>query len=202
MTFPQVVGIYSPVPQQGKSTVAKYLKQKYGYQVVSFATPLKRMATQFLHAMGYSPFEIDGFLSEGKSTRLAEITVDTRHILQTLGTEWGRDCIHPDVWVLCWKRQVNSFLQMGIPVVCDDLRFINEYRALRHITPETAFWRITRSSFYDQIASHPSEGFAENNSNVFIDAEIHNFHGLDDLTKQIDQVLETPQHNAIPVRSD
>ena len=199
MNLPQCIGLYSPVPQQGKSTVAKYLKAKHGYQVVSFATPLKRMATQFLHAMGYSPFEIDQFLSENKSTRLPGIGVDTRHILQTLGTEWGRHCLHPDVWVMCWKRQVETFLNMGIPVVCDDIRYLNEYRAMRHL-PENVFWRITRSSFYDNVPSHPSEGFAENNSNVFIDAEIHNFHSLEDLYQQINTVLEPSEHNATAVR--
>lgn len=200
MNLPRVIGLYSPVPQQGKSTIAKYLKKTHGYQVVSFATPLKRMATQFLHAMGYSPFEIDHFFSEGKSTRIDVIGVDTRHILQTLGTEWGRNCIHPDVWVTAWKRQVDSFLAMGIPVVCDDIRYVNEYRALRHL-PDNVFWRTTRASFYDKI-EHPSEGFAEGNSNVLIDAEIHNFHSLDNLYKQVDQLLETQNHNVVSVRTD
>ena len=200
MNLPRALGIYSPVPQQGKSTIAKYLKQNHGYQIVSFATPLKRMATQFLHGLGYSPFEIDQFLSENKSARLPGIGVDTRHILQTLGSEWGRDCIHPDVWVMAWKRQVDTFLQMNIPVVCDDIRFVNEYRALRNISPETAFWRVTRSSYYDKIPSHPSEGFAENNSSVLIDAEIHNFHSITDLKQQIETVLEPSAHNATAVR--
>ena len=89
--LPRVIGLYSPAPQQGKSTVAQYLRNSYGYSIVSFATPLKRMASHMLHGLGYSPQEIDGFLTEGKSIRLAEIGVDTRHILQTLGAEWGRE---------------------------------------------------------------------------------------------------------------
>jgi len=171
--LPRVIGLYSPAPQQGKSTVAQYLRNSYGYSVVSFATPLKRMASHMLHGLGYSPQEIDGFLTEGKSIRLAEIGVDTRHILQTLGAEWGRGCIHPDLWVYMWQRQVKHILDLGGLVAVDDVRFQNEYEALRRIHPDTQFWRIQRDADFAK-AGHISEGFAENNSRVHFDAWINN----------------------------
>jgi len=171
--LPRVIGLYSPAPQQGKSTVAEYLRNSYGYSIVSFATPLKRMASQMLHGLGYSPAEIDGFLTEGKSIRLAEIGVDTRHILQTLGAEWGRNCIHPDLWVFMWQRQVKHILDLGGLVVVDDVRFQNEYEALRSMHPDTQFWRIQRDPDPAK-AGHISEGFAENNSRVHFDAWINN----------------------------
>lgn len=188
MNLPRVIGLYSPSPQHGKSTVAKYLKQVYGYQIISFATPIKRMTTQFLHGMGYAPSEIDHFLTDGKSARLPGIGVDTRHILQTLGTEWGRSCIHPDVWVQMWEQQAKHVTAMGGRVVCDDVRFINEYRALRH-APENVFWRVTRAEIYD-APGHPSEGFAEDNSNVLIDGQLRNYGTEEELHENINALLK------------
>lgn len=188
MNLPRVIGLYSPAPQQGKTTIAQYLKQTYGYQIVSFATPLKRMTTQFLHGMGYSPMEIDHFLTEGKTMRLPGIGVDTRHILQTLGTEWGRSCIHPDVWVQMWEQQAKHVTAMGGRVVCDDIRFPNEYRAMRH-GPDNVFWRVTNSDIYD-VPNHPSEGFAEQNSNVLIDAQIRNDGTEEALFTRIEEILQ------------
>lgn len=194
MTSPRVIGLYSPAPQQGKSTVAKYLARRHGFHILSFATPLKRMATQFLHGMGYSPGEIEHFLTEGKSMRIPEMGVNTRHILQTLGYEWGRQCIHPDVWVRMWERQAKHYLSMGVPVVSDDVRFQNEYRALFNLqsaSPVRAdFWRITRSSIYDRV-DHPSEGFAENGE-VEISAEVHNYGSERDLEQRVEELLLLP----------
>ena len=191
MTTTRVIGLYSPAPQQGKTTVAKYLKKHHGFQIVSFATPLKRMVTQFLHSMGHTPAEIEHYLTEGKSRKLSPIGVDTRHILRTLGYEWGRECIHPEVWVQMWERQVKQHLAKGISVVSDDVRFLNEYEALFRLSSprplKAAFWRITRSELYD-TPDHPSEGFAESPS-IKIHAEIHNYGTEAELEQQVEKML-------------
>ena len=195
--LPRVIGLYSHAPQQGKSTVAQYLRNSYGYQVVSFATPLKRMASHMLHGLGYSPQEIDGFLTEGKSIRLAEIGVDTRHILQTLGAEWGRNCIHPDLWVFMWQRQVKHILDLGGLVVVDDVRFQNEYEALHQMHPDTQFWRIQRDfSILGGRTGHISEGFAENNSRVHTDAWINNDGSKQSLFETVSGLMPTGPVNA------
>lgn len=51
-----------------------------------------------------------------------------RHIMQTLGTEWGRELIHPDVWVRAMGRRIFSQ-----PVVVADVRFPNEAMLVRNL---------------------------------------------------------------------
>ena len=51
--------------------------------------------------------------------------------MQTLGTEWGRECIGPEVWVDVWKSNVQKWLDGGLNVVVDDMRFPNEWDAVK-----------------------------------------------------------------------
>lgn len=57
-----------------------------------------------------------------------------RIFLQRLGTEWGRQRIHPEIWVEAWRHQlaqeaVKHFRDEMI--VADDCRFENEAAAIR-----------------------------------------------------------------------
>lgn len=49
--------------------------------------------------------------------------------MQTLGTEWGRECIAPDVWTRL--TLAGASLREGRSVVIDDVRFPNEVVAIR-----------------------------------------------------------------------
>ena len=137
---PRVIGIYSPSPGSGKSTAANFLSE-LGYIPVSFATPLKRMVTSFLGCFGYSDLEVSGLLHH-KEEIIPELGVSTRHLLQTLGTEWGRGCVHPDVWAKMWNQTVTPHLASNLHVVVDDVRFPNEAAAVLSVGGE--LWHITR----------------------------------------------------------
>ena len=102
----------------GKSTVAAFLEREAGCTRHRFAKPLKDM----LRAIGLTEREIEGDLKEVPCPALMGRT--PRHALVTLGTEWGRDLIHPDLWVNAWHRT----LPAG-NVVTEDLRFRNEWAA-------------------------------------------------------------------------
>lgn len=53
-----------------------------------------------------------------------------REAMQSLGTEWGRELIHPDIWVTAWSNYV---FKIGAGyVVVDDVRFLNEINAVRN----------------------------------------------------------------------
>ena len=80
----------------GKSFVAARLTD---YELVSFATPLKVMAAQFLiQNYDYSKQDVLFFMNN-KRRKIPELGVTMRHLLQTLGTEWGRKLIDPFIWV-------------------------------------------------------------------------------------------------------
>lgn len=57
-----------------------------------------------------------------------------RVFLQRLGTEWGRERIHPEIWVEAWRNSLAESVveHFGdILAVADDCRFENEATAIR-----------------------------------------------------------------------
>lgn len=108
----------------GKSTAALHLVKNHGFERVRFAGPLKAM----LAALGCTPAEIDGDRKEVPCDLLGGKT--PRHAMQTLGTEWGRDLIAPDLWIRAWEAACAKVLA-GKPIVVDDCRFPNEAEAIR-----------------------------------------------------------------------
>lgn len=108
----------------GKSTAAAYLVERHGFQRVRFAGPLKAM----MAALGCTHEQIDGPEKETPCDLLGGGT--PRHAMQTLGTEWGRDLITPDLWIRAWQAAVAK-VPAGVPIVVDDCRFPNEADAVR-----------------------------------------------------------------------
>jgi hypothetical protein len=145
-----IIGLYSPAAQSGKTTVALEL-QKRGYACLSFAQPLKDMLRVMLSGMGLSDEEITTYLTTAKEESLPVFGVSARQMLRTLGTEWGRQCVGPDVWTQHWLERARrkSF------VVVDDVRFVNEAELIRSLGGE--MWRITRPGV-ERNTDHASEG--------------------------------------------
>lgn len=161
MAPPQLIGLYSRSMQSGKSEVAATLQLHRGYRLVKFADPFKAFVRDLLVAGGASPAAASRMIEEGKLKEhpipgLGGATV--RKILQTLGSDWGRETIHPDIWVKLAHRKVEECLDAGVSVVMDDLRFPNEYEMLIQLggTPV----RVTRPGTQPHSA-HQSEGLLE-----------------------------------------
>lgn len=57
-----------------------------------------------------------------------------RRLLQLIGTECGRECIHPDIWVRLWRAAL-PMASVGTTqvVIADDIRFPNEVAAVREL---------------------------------------------------------------------
>ena len=101
----------------GKSTIADHLVENYGYTRVPFAKPIKEMCK----ALRLSEDQIWGDSKYDKIPWLGNQT--PRHIMQTLGTEWGRELIHQDIWLNLFEENCKPYDK----VVCDDCRFPNEF---------------------------------------------------------------------------
>lgn len=124
--LPRVVAL-TGAAGSGKSTAADYLIRQHGYERVKFAGPLKAA----MAAMGFSQEQIEGGLKE---TPCAWLNFKTpRYAMQTLGTEWGRNCIGEGFWSELWAHHANNILATGRRVVVDDLRFPNEAAAVRSL---------------------------------------------------------------------
>lgn len=115
-----VIVALSGLAGSGKSTVADHLCARWGFRREKMAGPLKDM----LRVLGLTDAHIEGALKEVPCDLLGGRT--PREAMITLGTEWGRDLVHPDLWVNAWKRRAAGGL-----VVCDDCRFVNEAAAIR-----------------------------------------------------------------------
>lgn len=110
----RVIGILGAA-RSGKSTASGYLQQVFCAQPESFAAPLKAG----LNAMGLPYDEQVAYKSKIHPT----FGKTSREIMQTLGTEWGRNMVSPDFWVIAMRKRLEGRSGM---VVFDDVRFQNE----------------------------------------------------------------------------
>lgn len=90
----------------GKTTVAKYLEDKYGYQRTSLAEPMRQIVKEF-------------FGVEDKSDPRY------RRLMQKLGTDWFRS-EDKNVWIRHLLKRC-----VGSGCVVDDVRFLNEAKVLQ-----------------------------------------------------------------------
>ena len=112
-----IIGL-SGLKGSGKSTAANFLVEA-GFMKMSFAEPIKRM----LACVGLSYEDLFGSRKEEPNSMLDGKT--PRYAMQTLGTEWGRDLISPDLWVNVVKHDI-LYRHAGDNIVIDDCRFPNE----------------------------------------------------------------------------
>jgi hypothetical protein len=185
MTIPRIIGLYSSSPQAGKSTIANLLAS-HNYTRVSFADPLRELVIAFLGNFGYSEVAARYRVTFNKHLIIPELGVTPRQLLQTLGTEWGRSCVHPDVWTKAWTARTDRLLAEGHNVVCDDVRFPNE-AALFAKYPHAELWRVHRIDAAPK-SSHASDGGLDDYPSF--DRLIHNNSGsIADLTNQISDIF-------------
>jgi nucleoside-triphosphatase THEP1 len=130
----------------GKSTYAKFLAGENG-TVLSFATPIKHMLRLLV---GHE------YVFGDKKNEETHLGVTGRVLLQTLGTEWGRQTIDQDIWVKAMKRILtDAMFDEYHPIVIDDLRFENEAKMIREFNGEV--WHIDRKNFTPSNDNHISE---------------------------------------------
>jgi hypothetical protein len=131
----------------GKSTAAAYLAKEFNFAVHRFAGPIKKMGM----CLGLTPQQVDGDLKETPSEILGGKT--PRYFMQKLGTELGRDLIHPDLWLNAW---VATMPKGFYGIVADDVRFPNEAQRIRSMGGFMI--RIERNMEDTFERQHESEG--------------------------------------------
>jgi len=129
----------------GKTVAAKHLQDAHGFTRMRFAHNLKAMLKV---GLGLTDEQLDG---RDKMVPLDQFGGCTpRHIMQTLGTEWGRRMVHSDIWTNAWRRSASM---VDGPIVVDDVRFPNEAAAIR--AEGGILWRINRPG--QPVGDHVSE---------------------------------------------
>lgn len=175
-----LIGLYSPAMQSGKSTVSKYLSENAGFIVVKFADPLKEMiGTLLCHMIGLNECVNDYIEGNKKEVVIKPFGVTARNLMQTLGTEWGRKAVYENFWVDITVNRIKEELAFGNKVVVEDMRFPNEFDAVKAFGGET--WKIERPSAV-YTGGHASEGALNNNT---FDATFVNQGTIEDLHRLV-----------------
>jgi len=172
----------------GKDTAADYLVKHFGFLKYNLAGPIKAMLEPIV---GPGAQWNDREWKEGELPWLGK---SPRRLAQTLGTEWGRDLVHKNLWLLLAERTIARVRENNtdeayakyakgesgyIPpqvkgIVIPDIRFENEAEWLR--AQGGVLWHIVRRA--PAVEGHISEaGVAIADD----DAVIHNHGSIFDL---------------------
>lgn len=167
--MPRLIGL-TGYARSGKSTVAAILRQAHAFHEISFAEPIRDFTKLLLN---YTADDLEA----KKETPIAWLDgVTPRRMMQTLGTEWGRQLIHPEIWIRVAMHEAKACMaEGGSDVVISDVRFANEAKAIREAGGQ--IWRIYRDitepkpgevlhPSESQVGTIPFDGFISNNGTL------------------------------------
>lgn len=125
--------------------------------------------------------DLDSEFEEIITSRIDISYITPRYLMQTIGTEWGRRLIHPDIWV---NTTFNSYHRRCNWIITD-VRFYNEVKAIRD--REGLLFKVINP----KIESNDSHA-SENGLNGFneYDEIIVNDGSLQDLLKKVKQICK------------
>ena len=172
----------------GKDTVARFLCEAHSFVQIALADPLRDGIKAML-----------GIADEQLQDRaLKEAPIDwlgrsPRELLQTLGTEWGREYVAADLWLRVAARRIDR-IKASPPclhvagIVVSDIRFENEADWLREQGGQV--WHIKRKTgnqLDSQAAAHSSE---QRILSKAAEPRIYNFGTLDNLYEEVTDTLK------------
>lgn len=143
-----LIGLAANRPGSGKTTVAQALMHRAGFVRLPLADPLKRIGTAILTEAGLCELDARRYLYVDRQAVIPRLNVTGRHLLQTLGTDWGRRCISDRLWTNLWRRSLDEVVRVanrrGVfqGVVVDDVRFRDEADLIRRLGGQ--MWMIER----------------------------------------------------------
>ena len=141
----------------GKDTVADYLYHRHSYGRIAFAGPLKDMLIVF----GIGRHVLDD--RDQKEQVIEWIGKSPRQLMQSLGTEWGRNLVGEDIWIRHAEHRLALQRRIGVKVCFTDCRFENEAAWIR--AQGGVIWHIARHLDHCITPEHSSEdGVARRNA--------------------------------------
>lgn len=173
----------------GKTVISNHLVHKHGFKEITFAGPLKDIVS-ILYGFDREMLEGDTITARElrESIRDPIWNRTPREALQFVGTDIMRNYHDPNTWVSLAMRRIHELTTNGQNVVISDLRFPNEYEALK--TLGAKIWRINRHDFTEKEISemHSSE-------NSFLhfkhyDSILNNYTSIKDLLILVDDLLK------------
>lgn len=175
-----IIGLHG-LARTGKDTAASYLVAQYALLSYAFAEPLKAAIMQMFNLTAE---HIEGALKE---ELLPGIGKSPRQLMQLLGTDWGRDLVHNQLWLLLAEQNLQHMAAATQePItgfVLRDVRFENEADWVR--SKGGVIVHIHRPGA-QQVNRHASESGIAIHDNDFV---VHNDADLPYLYEQLDTLM-------------
>jgi hypothetical protein len=170
---PVIIAIYSPAPKSGKTTISNLIEDDFGQGCgalrVSFASCLKDMLEKVFEYADVPETDKLNFPDNYPQPYIyggrKEIPLgmfggrSTRYAMQTLAL-WGKENFGEDFWLKMGVSEAAHSINQGLDVVIDDLRYKNEYDALK--AEGALFVKVVRPSIQNPENHFGSEGNLEN----------------------------------------
>lgn len=182
-----IIGITGKIGS-GKSTIANYLTDVYGFKEYSFASPLKEIGEIF----GFTHTQLYG--TQQQKLEKNEIWgISARDFLQKVGTELFRDRLQevlPDIkikrgiWSDMFRKKYES--SPGLYVI-SDVRFLDEYQTIKDLGGIVI--RVNRNETINKGGkehAHRSETIMDHITPDFI---VSNDSSVYELKKQMDGIV-------------
>lgn len=197
-----IIGICGKA-RSGKDTFARFLADSLGNQygksvaIMSMAETMKDMLWPLLRVFAPAHLHPTDFVlrclaGDLKEEEIEGIGTSPRVLMQTLGTEWGRNIIGENLWISAMNRRIAEYALEDVPwddseemeevfVIIPDIRYDNEAECL-----PTNLVKIVRPNVEEVNAHTSEEGISED----WIDIIIYNDDDLDQLAGAAQVVAE------------
>lgn len=177
-----IIGL-SGYAQTGKDTVAQHLVEHYGYKRIAFADPIREALLKLNPHITDVPELPHANLSQLIPMGwefLKQTSPQVRGLLQRFGTEVAREMWGQNFWVDLAMAKADATDN----VIITDVRFPNEYDAIKHAGGEV--WRVEKLGV-SAVNNHPSETALDGYS---FDKVITNLGSKDDLYATLDYIMQ------------
>lgn len=172
----KVIGL-TGAARSGKDTVADHLVWEHDFIRIAWAEPIKAMVCAMLNVNR-------GWIEQNKEVPFDSKIPSPRVLMQTLGTEWGREVISPTLWIDLGLKKLQEASDDGFPgAVVTDCRFNNEAAAL--FRRGAHMWHITRPDV-PAVNPHASE---KGIKAAYIDQYLVNDGTIEDLWESVEKLL-------------
>ena len=175
MRLPPLIGLAGRA-RTGKDTTAQFLLAQYGGYTYAFADPIRRMLKAGLGVDLNEPY-----WQARKEMEIPAIGCSPRQLLQRLGTEWGRELIHPDLWVIL---AADHLQRHGRGMIVTDVRMENEAAWVRRMGGTLIHLRRSAAA---KVVEHRSENDLTVDPADFV---LYNDAGLEDLQHAVSMLFD------------
>ncbi|ARU23029.1 membrane protein [Ralstonia solanacearum] len=177
-----LIGLAGPAGV-GKDTAAGYLRAAHSFRQIAFADPIRAMLLAAFPTLERRDFE-----HGRKEEILPDLNKSPRQLMQLLGTEWGRNLVHPEIWVrLAEDTVVAEHVTLGRALVVSDVRAENEAAMIRKYRGVVAHMHRKAAP---RVSAHSSEAGISVQPG---DHVIHNDDRPEALFEALDALIESLQ---------